>query len=75
MQAVRKNTAGSHMALRGNISTPAQVTDLVEVSKDTASLMVCTQKKFLLGRCGFFVSDVINRGLFDHIHLALGANR
>jgi len=53
MQAVRKNTAGSHMALRGNISTPAQVTDLVEVSKDTASLAVCTQKNFCSGGVGF----------------------
>jgi len=42
IQAVRKKTAGSLMALRGNISAPVQVTDLVEVSKDTASLVVCT---------------------------------
>jgi len=33
------------MALRENISTPVQVTDLVEVSKDAASLLVCTWKK------------------------------
>jgi len=34
-------------------------------------------KKFLLGRCGFFVSDVISGGLFGHLGplcLALGAN-
>jgi len=30
----------------GNISTPVQVTDLVEASKDAASLLVCTRKKF-----------------------------
>jgi len=64
------------MALRGNISAPVQVTDLVEVSKDTASLVVCTRNKFfLLGVCGFFVSDVISGGLFGQLHLALGANR
>jgi len=33
------------MALRGNISAPVRVTDLVEVSKDVASLLFCTQKK------------------------------
>ena len=34
------------MALHGNIPAPVWVTDLVEVSKDAASLLVCTQKKF-----------------------------
>jgi len=29
-------------ALRENISAPVQVTDLVEVSKDAACLVVCT---------------------------------
>jgi len=38
------------MALHRNISTLVRVTDLVEVSKDVASLLVCTQKKiFCLG--------------------------
>jgi len=38
------------VALHGNISAPVRVTDLVEVSKDTASVLVCTQKKiFCLG--------------------------
>jgi len=43
----------THVALCGNISAPVQVTDLVEASKDAASLLVCTRKKFLLGGCGF----------------------
>jgi len=67
-----------HMPLRGNISTPVRVTDLVEVSKDVASLLVCTLKNLLLGGCGFFVSDVMSGGLLGHLgplHLALGANR
>jgi len=34
------------MALHGKISAPVRVTDLVEESKDTASLLVCTRKKF-----------------------------
>jgi len=45
IQAVHKKTAGSHVALRRNISAPVQVMDLVEVSKDAASLVVCTRKK------------------------------
>jgi len=43
-----------HVALRGNISAPVQVTDLVEASKDVESLQVCTRKKiFCLGGAGF----------------------
>ena len=45
IQAVRKKTAESHVALRRNISAPVRVTDLIEVSKDAASLVVCTRKK------------------------------
>ena len=67
------------MALRGNISVPVRVTDLVEASKDAASLLVCTRKKFFcLGGAGFFVSDVISGGLLGNLGplcLALGANR
>jgi len=33
------------VALRGNISAPVRVTDLVEAPKDMASLLVCTQNK------------------------------
>jgi len=40
------------VALRGNISAPVRVTDLVEAPKDAASLLVCTQN-FLLGGAGF----------------------
>ena len=54
IQALRKNIVGSHVALRGNISAPVRVTDLVEVSKDTASLVVSTRKKiFWLGGASF----------------------
>jgi len=37
-----------------------------------------SKKNFLLGGCGFFVSDVISRGLLGHLGplcLDLGANR
>jgi len=66
------------VALRGNFSGPVRSTDPVKVSKDVASILVCTQKKFLLGRCGFFVSDVISGGLLGHLGplcMALGTNR
>jgi len=56
IQAVRKNTAGSHVALCGNISALVWVTDLVEVSKDAANLVLCTWKKnFFDWGCRFFV--------------------
>jgi len=45
IQAVHKKTAGSHMVLNENISAPVWVTDLVEVTKDAASLLVCNGKK------------------------------
>ena len=66
------------MALHGNISAPVRVTDLVEVLKDAASLLVCTRKKFFGWGCEFFVSDVISGGLLGHLGplcQALGANR
>jgi len=67
-----------HVALRGNFSGPVCSTDPAKVSKDAASLLVCTQKNFLLGGCWFFVSDVVSGGLlgrFGPLCLALGANR
>jgi len=67
-----------HMALRGNISAPEWVTDLFEVSKDTASLLVCTRKKFFAWGVRVFVSDVISGGVLGHLGplcQALGANR
>ena len=54
----RKN-AEMHVALRGNFSAPVRVTDLVEVSKDAASLLFYTRKIFFAWGCVFFVSDII----------------
>jgi len=67
-----------HVALRWNFSSPVCSTDPVKVSKDAASLLVCTRKKFFAWGCGFFLSDVKNGGLLGHLGLlclALGANR
>jgi len=66
------------VALRRNISAPVAVTDVVEASKDAASLLICTRKQFLLEGCGLFVNDVTSGGLLGHLGplcLALGANR
>jgi len=43
-----------------------------------ASLLVALEKDFLLGGCGFFVSDITSGGLLGHLgplYLAMGANR
>jgi len=43
-----------HVALHGNFYGPVCSTDPVKVSKDAASLLVCTRKKFFcLGIAGF----------------------
>jgi len=55
IEAVRKKTAGSHVALRRNISALVRVTDLVEVSKDATSLVVSTRKKFFAWGVQFFL--------------------
>jgi len=47
-----KNTE-THMVLRGNFSGPVSGTNPVKGSKDAASFLVCTRKKFLLGDAGF----------------------
>jgi len=48
------------MALRGNFSGPVCYTDLLKVTKDAASLLVCTRKKFFAWGYGLFKSDVIS---------------
>jgi len=52
------------MALRvRNLGVESGI-ELFKGFEDAASLLVCTRKKFLLGGCGFFVSDVIIGGFF-----------
>jgi len=55
IQTVREKTAGWHVALRENFSSPVSATDLVKSSKDSVSLVVCTRKNIFLLGCGFFV--------------------
>jgi len=40
------------------------------VKRCSKSCSLHSKKELLLGRCGFFVSDIINGGLFGHLHLA-----
>ena len=47
------------MALHRNFTGPISTTETVKSSKDMASLVACTLKKFLAWGCRFFVSDVI----------------
>jgi len=42
------------VALRGNFSAPVWDMDLVEASKDVASFLVCTRKKFFCLGVAFF---------------------
>ena len=67
IQAVRKNTARSHIALCGNVSTPVQVTDLVSVKRRDKSCSLHLNKNFFLGGWFFFVSDVIDGRLFGQL--------
>jgi len=66
------------VALHERKSGAENARDLFKGSKDSASLLVCTQKKFLVGGWGFFVSDVISGRFLGHLgphHSALGPNR
>ena len=51
------------MALGRNFSGLVYSTDPVKVSKDAASLLVCTRKKFFAWGLRVFVSDVISGGV------------
>jgi len=55
IQAVRAKTAGLHVVLCGNFSSPVSATDPVKSSKDVASLIVSTRKKFFLVGGGDFL--------------------
>jgi len=49
-----EKNAWKHVALHGNFFGPVCSTDLVKVSKDATSLLVCTRKKlFCLGSAVF----------------------
>ena len=57
-QAVRAKTTGSHVALCVRNSGAESGRELFKGSKDSASLLVCTQKKiFWLGVQIFFIGN------------------
>jgi len=60
----KKNNASTHVALRRNISD-VRVTNLVEASKDVASLLTCTRKKFFCLEDVFFFVRVFVIITFD----------
>jgi len=63
---VKKN-AETHVALHEHFSAPVRVTDLVEASKDAASLLVHSKKIY-------FISEGV-LGHLGPLYLALGTNR
>jgi len=52
-QVVRAKTTGSHVALHVCNSGTKSGRELFKGSKDAASLLVCTRKKFFGWGCGF----------------------
>ena len=66
IQAFRVKTACSHVALHEHNSGVESPRELFKGSKDSASLVVCNDKKFSVLGFGFFVSDVIRGGLLGH---------
>jgi len=44
---------------------------MIKPLKDSASLLVCNEKVFLVRGCGFFVSDVIGEVVFGPFWLML----
>jgi len=66
-----KKNIETHVALRGNFSSPVSGQKLKRRGK---SYSLHSKKNFLVGGCRFFVSDVISGGLLGHLgplHLAL----
>ena len=67
IQAFHVNTAGSHVALRGHNSVTKTVRELFKYWKDSANLLVCSEKHFFGFGFGFFVSDIISGGLLGRV--------
>jgi len=62
------------MALRRHNSGTESIRELFKSSKDLASLLVCSEKKYFGFGFQIFVSDVISGGLLGHLgplHLAM----
>jgi len=75
----RPKTSSCQLPYQRHSSSADCTRELFKPSKDLASLLVCTQKEnFLVGGCGFFVSDVISEVVFVPFWLmlpGLGPNR
>jgi len=74
---VHAKTTGLYMALVERNSGTKSGRELFKGSEDSASLVLCNEKTFLLEGCRFFVSDITSGGLLGHLgplYLALGPN-
>jgi len=61
-----KKTSSFRLLYQRPSSSADCARELFNGSNGSASLVDCIQKIFLLGVCGFFVSDVIGGGLLAH---------
>jgi len=75
IQVVHAKTAGLHVAFHGNFSGSVCATDPQKLKRLGKSCSLHSKTMFLVGGCGFFVSDVRSGGLLQHLdplHPALG---
>jgi len=56
----RPKTSSCQLPYQCHSSSPNCTRQLFKPLKDSASLLVCTQKNFLVAGCGFSVSEVIS---------------
>jgi len=79
MPRFRPKTSSFQLPYQWHNSSADCSRELLKPSKDLASLLVCSRKKFfLVGGCGFLVTDVISGvvlGLFWLMLPGLGPNR
>jgi len=69
----RPKTSSCQLPYQRHSSSANCAKELFKWSNGLARLLVCTQKKFLVGGCGFFVSDIISEavlGRFGSCYLA-----
>jgi len=67
----RPKTSSFRLPYQRHSSSANCARELFKGSNGSASLLVCTQKNFLVGGCGFFVSDVISEVVLGSFWLKL----
>jgi len=71
----RPKTSSFQLSYQRHNSSADCARELFKLSKDLASLLVCDEKKLLVGGCGFVVSDITTKVVFWLMLLGLGSNR